>query len=373
MGHSRDEHIDKVVFYYAYAHLEHDAVSKALNQLAARLSELGTLAQVFSIQPRKEERRFSRARHQFRYLFRALGHMLAGSTTTAEIVTVDVPTGIGLVGALAARARGRRHVSLVMDLYQFQGHARVRNGQALRRFVDRLSLRSAGKIVTLGDCMSARVRAISGRSSVALPIWQDPTELRETEATALRVQLGIAETTRVVLYSGHAGAQHPLLQIAGAIVDLPDFMDVLFVVAAHGTNAQLVARAYEGSARVRMIPAVPRARVSELLSLGDLHVVSLSDDATGTCVPSKTYAAMAASRPVLYVGSSQGQAAADVIRANAGAVVDLDRDAIATTLMLMLSDPGALRKMGEAGRAFLVSERSDLIQAIRWRELVEAN
>jgi colanic acid biosynthesis glycosyl transferase WcaI len=304
-----------------------------------------------------------RAVHQAAYLAHAAIHMIRNGGPGKSVITVDVPTGLGLAGWLAGRFTGVRHTMLVMDLYQFQTAGSWAG--RLRRKVDVASLRAAQSVVTLGTCMAEVIRQKAHISADVLPIWQDTDALEAVDSSALRSTLGIRPDETVFLYSGHAGPQHPLGPIIQAFESLPK-SEARLVIAGRGSQIDAIRGQTETLQKVLLVDAVPSNQVSELLSLGDVHVVSLSESATGTCVPSKAYAAMCVSRPILYVGSPSGQAAIDVSTFEAGKVVRSDVDAIKAAVLSFLLPSTDLDAMGARGREMVVADRDSRVQAARF-------
>jgi len=151
---------------------------------------------------------------------------------------------------------------------------------------------------------------------------------------------------------------------------LRDEPGVEFVAAGSGPRlAELAAEAgRRGLARLRVIAPVDEGRVSELLSMGGLHVVALDPRATGTCVPSKTYAAMAVARPVAFLGSERSQSALDVTAAGAGRVLDpADGKGLAAFIEELRCDPAA-GGYGRRALEFFLRERELSIAGRRWRQ-----
>jgi hypothetical protein len=54
---------------------------------------------------------------------------------------------------------------------------------------------------------------------------------------------------------------------------------------------------------------------------GDVHLISMREDAAGMLVPSKLYAALAVGRPCIFVGPEQSETAKVITDFHAGAIV----------------------------------------------------
>jgi colanic acid biosynthesis glycosyl transferase WcaI len=89
-------------------------------------------------------------------------------------------------------------------------------------------------------------------------------------------------------------------------------------------------------------------------------------------VPGKLYGAMAAGRPIVFVGPEHCEPA-DTIR-NAGCGFTLpagDTSALVSSLSLLASDPSLARRMGERARTSFIAHFEQRLCCSRWCELIE--
>ena len=70
-----------------------------------------------------------------------------------------------------------------------------------------------------------------------------------------------------------------------------------------------------------MLPYQPAKRFRDVLESGDIHLVSLCQDAEGLLVPSKFYASLAVGRPCIFVGSQRSEIAYVLREFKAGQVI----------------------------------------------------
>ena len=90
----------------------------------------------------------------------------------------------------------------------------------------------------------------------------------------------------------------------------------------------------------------------------------------GTCVPSKTYGALAYGRPVVFIGRKECQAAKDILEANAGRVVE-NADELVAAIEDFLSNPETLELCSyNARKAFLEKHCAQAVFK-KWDELIE--
>lgn len=368
-----------VTFLYAYVHKRRDATASAIRQLAESLTSHGFNVKLDGIDATSlRESPISRALQQIRFLGRSAWICMKASRRPGVIVTVDVPTGLGLVGALCRTASGgrTRHINLVMDLYQFQPGPKAGVLGRIRRLIDTISFRLSDEIVTIGDCMSELLRSTAGRRSGVIHVWQDERLLYPTTRSKYREKLGVDEDALLLLYSGHAGRFHPLESLVDVVADLPPGSRVRFLISGYGTEIERLRTRVniDGklASRILFSEPVEEDQVAAFLSAGDVHVVSLDPIYTGTCIPSKTYAAMAVSRPCLFLGDRRSQAAKDVLTADAGVVVSHDDVlGLARAVEDFAANPVLRSKQGRNGYEFFVARRSRISQAAKWAFLLQ--
>jgi len=82
--------------------------------------------------------------------------------------------------------------------------------------------------------------------------------------------------------------------------------DVAFVFVGAGCQERLIREAAARHRNVLLFPPEDDARLAELLSAGDLHIVPLKIGADRVMWPHKVDAIRAAGRPVLAVGWGEG-------------------------------------------------------------------
>jgi colanic acid biosynthesis glycosyl transferase WcaI len=159
-------------------------------------------------------------------------------------------------------------------------------------------------VVDLGGCMREQITkyGVPARSTTLVP-WA----ISEPQASLPRNQLNrerlFPGARLVLLYSGNFGRAHSfeeLLNLARRLKD--DGIWLAFSVRGNRA-AELRSAVRESDTNIRFIPFAESADLQSHLSLGDVHIVTLREEWTGAVVPSKFFGALAAGRPVLFVGS----------------------------------------------------------------------
>jgi glycosyltransferase involved in cell wall biosynthesis len=102
---------------------------------------------------------------------------------------------------------------------------------------------------------------------------------------------------------------------------------------------------------VRVMPYQPRELVPFSLAAGNILLVTLREGLAGLSVPSKTYAILAAGRPVLFVGDKESDVARLVAEQDCGAVVGSgDSKQLAEVIAEWASNPAKLTEIGQKAR-----------------------
>ena len=350
-------HNDLVVVAYGYAASERDAVAKVVQDLAGELRRRGERVAVIGIPPERivlsggnVVAKARRLLSELRFLGSAARFISVRRRAIRAVITVDVPSGIPFVGALARRlGRGQvTDVAWVMDLYRLTSDQGGPLSKA-RAALERAALRTSGKVVTIGECMADALSAVTGGNVSTIPLWH-----RDMAATPVGDRSGPLQ----LLYSGSARDLHPLLPLVRAVANR---RDVELSINGSGSEVDRVAAYLAGTpaSNVRIGGFVDESELEDAYAGADIHVVSLAESATGTCVPSKVYAAMAAGRGVLYLGSGSGQAARDVLAADAGLVAPSGSESlISMAVSKLVSDHDAVQEYGVRARRFFEERRN---------------
>ncbi|HRU04723.1 MAG TPA: glycosyltransferase family 4 protein [Candidatus Brocadiia bacterium] len=158
-----------------------------------------------------------------------------------------------------------------------------------------------------------------------------------------------------VMYSGNMGPGHDMDTILSAARLLRDNPSVQFLFAAHGKRrAALEAQArQEGLTNIRWTDPCPLSGLSRSLGQAHAHLACLSPEAEGLMVPSKVYGILAAGRPALMAGSTQGDLSI-LLRQSGGGLSAGHGQAreLAGVILRLQADPDQARRMGAAGRSY---------------------
>lgn len=357
----------RVVFVNRYFHPDHSATSQMASDLAFHLASRGWEVSAITGRQRYDDAsaklgnetvrgvrieriwatRFGRRRLTGRALdyatFYASALVAIHRQRDAVVVAMTDPPMISVVAALASH----RLVNWLQDLFP---EVASELGFAAPRFLRRLrdwSLGRARTNVVIGRSMAGHVA-----KATVVHNWAD-LSIRPVprEENVLRQQWGLGEAF-VVGYSGNFGRAHDFSTIVRAMEILRAEQErgavrFLFI----GDGARLGEVKQHAAPSALFLPYQPREALSHSLSAADAHLVTLRPSLEGLIVPSKFYGALAAGRPVLTIGSPEGELAGIVERASCGfAVAAGDAEGLAGRIRELAADPAGAALMGQRGQ-----------------------
>jgi colanic acid biosynthesis glycosyl transferase WcaI len=209
--------------------------------------------------------------------------------------------------------------------------------------------------VALSPGMAARLAAqrVPRERLAVIPNWADGELIRPLapQDNPLRAAWGLG-TRFVIGYSGNLGWAHavdPLIELMTLLEDEPGLV-FLFIGAGSGYRALRTAIAARRVENVVFRPYQDRAQLPHSLTAPDVHLVTLRPEWEGLVMPSKLYGALAAGRPVVFIGDPEGDTAR-IVRAGPGLVARPDAmPALAAQIRALQRDPACLAQMGAAAR-----------------------
>jgi glycosyltransferase involved in cell wall biosynthesis len=111
--------------------------------------------------------------------------------------------------------------------------------------------------------------------------------------------------------------------------------------------------------------------LSDSMAASDVHLVSLRPEMEGLVVPSKFYGIAASARPILFIGSVDGELARLVREYDCGIVVQAGRgDLLAKSVLELLVDGPRRSRLGSNARRLLDQRYSRANAHQRWHHLL---
>lgn len=307
------------------------------------------------------------------------------------VVYLTTPSLLSFVGRVVKLLRRQPYAVWSMDLHPEveqaigvfpEGRLDTRVLCAIGRAGDR----GADLVVDLGRHMKRRLveRGVDEDRTHTIPVWSRKDEIQPLapEENPLRRELGL-EDRFVLMYSGNAGLAHRFDEVLEAMRRMKDDATTMFLFVGGGPRRKEV-ETYAAEHEIenfRYLDYFPRERLTESLSLGDAHLLTLRHDMAGLAVPGKLYGIMAAARPVMVVGPAACESAETVARLKIGAVVDperaprstpaLDPAAEIVERLIDWRDAPALRaEMGRRAREAFAAEYERDVTCAAWSDLL---
>ncbi len=224
------------------------------------------------------------------------------------------------------------------------------------RGISHWSMRRADLVIAIGRCMESYLRTklrIPSERIVLQQNWGDSLAIRKTPQTenGYRKKMGLAGKF-VVLYSGNMGWGHPFESIMEVVRRLREAEHIRFLFIGGGQRKPYIEEFLTVNSlhNAVLLPYEPSENLSETLSAGNVHLISLDPRLDGLIVPSKLYGAMAAARPVIFLGSDRNEISTVLAECGCGMRLDPgDADALQALIAGAAENPQVWADMGERG------------------------
>ena len=266
---------------------------------------------------------------------------------TDFVVTMTDPPMLAVLGPMIGFFKRNQVIHWAQDLYPEvaeeigvlpKGSPLV----GLLRSISTMALKRCDAVVSIGRCMTSRLvqRGVSYARIFNIPNWAPPVTPIDRKNNPFRREHHL-EGDFVVVYSGNMGLAHDFDAVLKAAENIQG-RHIVFLMIGDGPRRSEIQRAVSerGLTNVRFLPAQPAAKLSESLSAGDAHLVTMRPNLCGLVVPSKVYGVLAAGRPCLFIGPADSEAARLISEQDAGLVIDPSKPAdLAGILLDWASDP----------------------------------
>lgn len=157
----------------------------------------------------------------------------------------------------------------------------------------------------------------------------------------------------VVGYSGNMGRAHDVSTILSVIEKLKSESNILFVFVGGGVGLDKI-KMYTKEKKLSNVlfkPYQDRKLLAASLNVADVHLVTLDPKMEGFIVPSKFYGILAASKPVFFIGDSDGELARDINRVGCGENFEIgESDKLTKAIKKYSDNPEHVIDLGKLGR-----------------------
>jgi glycosyltransferase involved in cell wall biosynthesis len=172
-----------------------------------------------------------------------------------------------------------------------------------------------------------------------------------------RKEWGLADKF-VVGYSGNMGRGHDFQTIVSAAAALKEQKEIAFVFIGAGHQLSSIEEQAKTLSLHNIVvqPYQPPFRLSESLSVPDVHLVSLMPALENFMVPSKFYGVAAAGRPTIYIGDATGEIPTILKDADCGDTVAVgDVDSLVECILRLQQSPEQAKRWARNAREALLN------------------
>ncbi len=303
------------------------------------------------------------------YFIFASVHALSSRKVSINVFLAQPPL-IPLLGYALSILRGQPYICVVNDIntqtpVELGAASQDSKTTRLLRQLTVFSWMRATAIVVIGRCMADRLAEMGIPSERVRFIhqWANEVEIYPIDRASNPVRRDFDFLDRfVVLYAGNIGVPQFFDDLLDVAETLQAREDILFVIVGEGSRKRQVENKLRDLALSNLIllPLLhDRYPLADILSAGDLHFVSLKEAWTGLGVPSKSYSAMAAGRPLVYQGGRSGEIARMVLEEEIGAWVGQgDVQGLRTAIVRYADHPDLGSRHGQRARELIETKLS---------------
>lgn len=315
----------------------HGATGRLLQDLAHALEQAGWRVTILCTDenPRSEQqknikikrlkgRAFCETAFQYITAWRRLFFAALKMPRHDVVLTLSDPPMLAVLGYYVAAIKKSRHVHWCQDMYPDLFKAlNIKLSPWMNKNMASLSktaLSKAERVVVIGRCMAERMAnngipiqnismianwtdfeviapSASGNHNLLPPnlngIAKKPSEMFRDDSPKFRV-----------LYAGTIGRAHTMKSVVEAASLLAENKEIEFVFVGDRHVHSMLAkeRARRELENIKFMPYQPIEKLRDVMESGDIHLVTMRNEAKGMVVPCKFYSGLTVGRPTIFVG-----------------------------------------------------------------------
>lgn len=297
------------------------------------------------------------------------------------VIAKTDPPLISVIAALCARIKGAVLINWLQDVFPEVANklGMLDTKNPVYRILQKVrnwGLRTAQKNIVIGELMGDTIRRnnAGAGNTIVIPNWSIQPVLKPSEKqdNPLRREWNIIDKF-VVGYSGNLGRAHEFQTILNTALSLREHTDIVFLFVGAGAQLKPVREFAEVNQLENILfkPYQPIENLACSLAAADVHLVSLQPELEGLIVPSKFYGILSVERPVIFIGSQNGELAHLIARHNCGVTIDPgDSVTLADYISTLHSQRSILLKTSAASGELARTLLNRNISLQRWRAVI---
>lgn len=242
------------------------------------------------------------------------------------------------------------------------------------RKIEDYTYSKADKIIVISDSFKRNImeKGVSEDKIVVISNWINTDEVIPVakEENKLFDELGIDRNKFTVVYSGNFGEQQGADIIFDTAKLLEGSEDIQFVVFGGGSGFG-AAKAYVSKHKppnVIINDYLPKERISEIYSMGDIALVIGRKGGSSSCLPSKTWSIMSCNVPIIASFDQKSELADILSESGTGICVDAeDPQSLADAIVHFKDNP-----MKRMGREYVTANASKKICVSKYIEVLKS-
>lgn len=227
------------------------------------------------------------------------------------IYSSSTPPTQGLMCGIVARRIGNktgRKIPFVYNLQDVFPDSLASTGLSSKnsfiwkigRLIENQTYKNADKIIVISEDIKSNIlnKGVPNNKIIVIPNWINTLEVKPIprDKNSLFNEFNINKDKFIIVYAGNLGAAQGIETFIDAAKRIND---VEFLIFGEGSCKEEYSERCKGFSNIHMFPMMPRDRVSEVYSMGDMCLVACKKGMGTGAVPSKTFSIMATSTPVL--------------------------------------------------------------------------
>lgn len=258
------------------------------------------------------------------------------------VITLTDPPMLILIGRLVAKLKNMHHVhwcqDLYPDLFKSLGVKLPNFFHSMLYNMARRSMNKCSKVVVIGQCMAKKLSktgVVAGKVSM-IANWADLEVVAPTGSKFDYSKIEITGKAKKpdemfrdespkfrVLYAGNIGRAHPMRSVIEAATELAEYPEIEFVFVGDKSVHSILARERGKRAleNIKFLPYQPIEQLRSVMESGDVHLVTMRNEAVGELVPCKFYSGLTVGRPTVFVGPEDCEVSNVIKNYKAGKIV----------------------------------------------------
>jgi colanic acid biosynthesis glycosyl transferase WcaI len=165
-------------------------------------------------------------------------------------------------------------------------------------------------VADIGPCMRTLIAKYGSPARVlTITPWALTEPASELRPDRVERQKVFGDASLALMYSGNFGRAHCFEEIL-SLARVLRGKSVRFAFSVRGNRTEELRHSVsEHDNNISFVPFAQENRLDARLSAADIHIVTLRSEWTGSVVPSKFFGALAAGRPVLFIGNPESSIA----------------------------------------------------------------